>query len=196
MVADDIRIDGNKVSFSLVFEKPTDPFAKSLVKAAEAALKTFVGEFVEPTVSMTFLKQTPAAVKNVLPGVKNIIGVSSGKGGVGKPGVCQAALLHRQQPCRPADQPVFRRRQHCPPGLHHQHLYPGGDHRLLSAAGRLLYLSDESGQPAGGNSCRSQYFSAALQRTAPDPEAVPDSDEGPLSVPLLQILFRADVSIL
>ena len=84
MVADDIRIDGNKVSFSLVFEKPTDPFAKSLVKAAEAALKTFVGEFVEPTVSMTFLKQTPAAVKNVLPGVKNIIGVSSGKGGVGK----------------------------------------------------------------------------------------------------------------
>ena len=94
MVADDIRIDGNKVSFSLVFEKPTDPFAKSLVKAAEAALKTFVGEFVEPTVSMTFLKQTPAAVKNVLPGVKNIIGVSSGKGGVGKPGVCQAALLH------------------------------------------------------------------------------------------------------
>lgn len=84
MVADDIRIDGNKVSFSLVFEKPTDPFAKSLVKAAEAALKTFVGEFVEPTVGMTFLKQTLAAVKNVLPGVKNIIGVSSGKGGVGK----------------------------------------------------------------------------------------------------------------
>ncbi len=84
MVADDIRIDGNKVSFSLVFEKPTDPFAKSLVKAAETALKTFVGEFVEPTVGMTFLKQTPAAVKNVLPGVKNIIGVSSGKGGVGK----------------------------------------------------------------------------------------------------------------
>ena len=26
MVEDDIRIDGNKVSFSLIFEKPTDPF--------------------------------------------------------------------------------------------------------------------------------------------------------------------------
>ena len=28
MVADDIRIDGNKVSFSLIFQRPTDPFIK------------------------------------------------------------------------------------------------------------------------------------------------------------------------
>ena len=35
MVEDDIRIDGNKVSFSLIFDKPTDPFIKSVVKAAE-----------------------------------------------------------------------------------------------------------------------------------------------------------------
>ena len=40
MVDDDIRIDGRKVSFTLVFEKPTDPFMKSLVKAAETALHT------------------------------------------------------------------------------------------------------------------------------------------------------------
>ena len=37
MVEDDIRIDGNKVSFSLVFDRPTDPFIKSLVRASEAA---------------------------------------------------------------------------------------------------------------------------------------------------------------
>lgn len=36
MVADDIRIDGNKVSFSLIFEKPTDPFIRSVVRSAEA----------------------------------------------------------------------------------------------------------------------------------------------------------------
>jgi len=31
MVKDDIRIEGNKVSFSIFFEKPNDPFAKSVV---------------------------------------------------------------------------------------------------------------------------------------------------------------------
>ena len=38
MVEDNIRIDGNKVSFSLLFEKPNDPFIKSVVKAAETAI--------------------------------------------------------------------------------------------------------------------------------------------------------------
>ena len=33
MLADDIRIDGNKVSFTLVFPRDTDPFLKSTVKA-------------------------------------------------------------------------------------------------------------------------------------------------------------------
>ena len=40
MVADNMRIDGMKVSFSLTFEKPTDPFMKSMVKAAETAIHT------------------------------------------------------------------------------------------------------------------------------------------------------------
>ena len=31
MVEDDIRIEGNKVSFSLIFERNTDPFIKSIV---------------------------------------------------------------------------------------------------------------------------------------------------------------------
>lgn len=47
MVEDDIRIDGRKVSFSLIFERPTDPFIKSVVKAAEAAILTFVADDVE-----------------------------------------------------------------------------------------------------------------------------------------------------
>lgn len=40
MVADNLRIDGMSVSFSLIFEKPTDPFMKSMVKAAETAIHT------------------------------------------------------------------------------------------------------------------------------------------------------------
>ena len=39
MVEDDIRIDGNKVNFSLIFDRPTDPFIKSLVRAARPPLR-------------------------------------------------------------------------------------------------------------------------------------------------------------
>lgn len=83
MVADDIRIDGNRVSFSLVFAKPTDPFMRSLVKSAEAAIHTRISPEVEVTVN-TVTPQAPAEKAPLLQGVKNIIGVSSGKGGVGK----------------------------------------------------------------------------------------------------------------
>lgn len=83
MVADDIRIDGMTVSLSLVFDKPTDPFIKSVVKAAETAIKTFASENAEPRIAVISRTVTPK-VEKLLPGVKNIIGVSSGKGGVGK----------------------------------------------------------------------------------------------------------------
>mgnify|MGYP003304480784 CR=1 FL=1 len=49
MVDDNIRIDGNKISFSLIFEKNNDPFAKSLVKACEQAILTYAGEEAEIT---------------------------------------------------------------------------------------------------------------------------------------------------
>lgn len=86
MVEDDIRIEGNKVSFSLIFEKSTDPFMRSLVKSAETAIQTYVGEDVEIKGNIAVKTRTPEPKKMtaVLPGVKNIIGISSGKGGVGK----------------------------------------------------------------------------------------------------------------
>ena len=37
MVEDDLRISGMHVEFSLIFDKPTNPFLKSIVKACEAA---------------------------------------------------------------------------------------------------------------------------------------------------------------
>lgn len=84
MLEDDLRIDGMKVSFSLIFEKATDPFMKSVVKAAEAAIKTFVAPDVEVTISTKSKTALPPEPDKLLPGVKNIIAVSSGKGGVGK----------------------------------------------------------------------------------------------------------------
>ncbi len=88
MVEDDMRIDGRKVSFSIIFDKPTDPFMRSVIKNAETAILTFVASDVEIKGNITAKSRKPAAEKAVaerpLKGVKNIIGVSSGKGGVGK----------------------------------------------------------------------------------------------------------------
>ena len=86
MVEDDIRIEGMKVSFSLIFEKPTDPFMKSVVKAAETAILTHVGKEVEivGNISVKTVQAARPEVGKLLPQVKNIIGISSGKGGVGK----------------------------------------------------------------------------------------------------------------
>ena len=86
MVEDNIRIDGNKVSFSLLFEKPNDPFIKSVVKAAETAILTYVGEEVDIKGNITVDAKQAARPEpdKLLPEVKNIIAVSSGKGVVGK----------------------------------------------------------------------------------------------------------------
>ncbi len=86
MVEDDIRIDGLNVSFSLIFEKSTDPFIKSLVKAAETALLTYISPElnIQGNISVKFRQQVTERPENPLPHVKNIIGISSGKGGVGK----------------------------------------------------------------------------------------------------------------
>ena len=84
MVADNLRIDGMKVSFSLIFDKPTDPFMKSMLKAAEAAIHAYVSPDVEVTIATESRQAARPEPGKMLPHVKNIIAVSSGKGGVGK----------------------------------------------------------------------------------------------------------------
>lgn len=83
MVEDVIRIDGMKVSFSIIFPKATDPFRKSVMKAAEAAVRLYVSKECEVTVKEKVVEQ-PVEEERVLKNVKHIIAVSSGKGGVGK----------------------------------------------------------------------------------------------------------------
>ena len=54
MLADDIHIDGMKVSFTLLFPKETDPFLKSTIKAAEAAIHYHVSPDVEVEIKTEF----------------------------------------------------------------------------------------------------------------------------------------------
>ena len=84
MVADNIRIDGMSVSFSLVFPRDTDPFLKSTLKSAEAAIHYHISPEVKVNITTEFKSKPRPEPGKLLPQVKNIIAVSSGKGGVGK----------------------------------------------------------------------------------------------------------------
>ncbi|MDR1524450.1 MAG: Mrp/NBP35 family ATP-binding protein [Tannerella sp.] len=86
MVEDNIRIEGNKVSFTLLFEKPNDPFIKSVVKAAETAILTRISPEVniKGNISVRSIQDARPEPEKLLREVKNIIAVASGKGGVGK----------------------------------------------------------------------------------------------------------------
>ena len=85
MLEDDIRISGLEVSFSLIFEKDNDPFMKSVVKASEVAVQTYVDANAAVHIHTKFKKQNlqPAAAASVLQ-AKHVIAIHSGKGGVGK----------------------------------------------------------------------------------------------------------------
>lgn len=85
-VSDDIHIDGMKVSFSMLFDKPNDPFIKSVVKACETAILTYADPDIDIKGNIEVKTKAVEAPKpaKLLHQVKNIIAISSGKGGVGK----------------------------------------------------------------------------------------------------------------
>ena len=84
MVEDDLRIDGMNISFSLIFDKPNSPFLKSVVKAAEKAIHTYVSPEVIVAIIAKVPEAKPRQEEPILPQVKNTLAIFSGKGGVGK----------------------------------------------------------------------------------------------------------------
>ena len=87
MLEDDIRISGFEVSFSLIFEKDNDPFMKSVLKAAEVALQTYIDPNVSVHIHPKFVKQLQTTSNNLKQSpihAQHVIAIHSGKGGVGK----------------------------------------------------------------------------------------------------------------
>ncbi|WP_421764977.1 Mrp/NBP35 family ATP-binding protein [Ekhidna sp.] len=78
-----IHIDGNKAAFDVVLTTPACPLKEVIKKDCEEKIKKHLGD-VKLIINMTSNVTTKRADGPVLPGVKNIIAISSGKGGVGK----------------------------------------------------------------------------------------------------------------
>jgi ATP-binding protein involved in chromosome partitioning len=82
-MAQEIRVAGKKVTLSLVFQRSDDPNIPEVIAACEEAILTHVGPEVEIKGNITS-KAIHQMERPILPGVKNLIAVASGKGGVGK----------------------------------------------------------------------------------------------------------------
>lgn len=84
----DIKVEGDNIYFTLTFDKPTDPFARSVERMAETSLIQKFGKDTKVYIDVKFRQSGAQSAQTkpapILPGVKNIIGISSGKGGVGK----------------------------------------------------------------------------------------------------------------
>lgn len=80
---ENLEVKDNKVSFLLKTQKSKDPFAASILKTAEAAIKK-AEEKAELSASVFSPPQVDFKANDNLSEVKNIIAVASGKGGVGK----------------------------------------------------------------------------------------------------------------
>jgi ATP-binding protein involved in chromosome partitioning len=81
----EIQIDGKKISFKVTLTTPACPLKEKIRKDCENAVKEVAGDDAEIIITMdaNVTSQRNPNI-NILPSVKNIICVASGKGGVGK----------------------------------------------------------------------------------------------------------------
>lgn len=80
----DIKTAPGRVSFTVVLTTPACPLKEKIRRDCEDAVRAIVGPEAALEINMTSSVTTLRDNAQLLPGVKNIIAIASGKGGVGK----------------------------------------------------------------------------------------------------------------
>jgi ATP-binding protein involved in chromosome partitioning len=78
----DIKIEGSRLSFSVILTTPACPLKAMIENACRNAIGYFISKDIEVHIDMA--SRVTSQKNTGVPGVKNIIAVASGKGGVGK----------------------------------------------------------------------------------------------------------------
>ncbi len=81
---EDVVVDGNKLSFTVMLTTPACPLKEVIKNDCLKAIAEHIGEDVEVAINMSSQVTSTRDNTPLLPGVKNIVAIASGKGGVGK----------------------------------------------------------------------------------------------------------------
>jgi len=129
-----IEIDGKNVHFDVVLTTAACPMKNMIQQACVNAIIHYVDTTAVPHVNMTS-NTTSGRVKegNMLPGVKNIIAIASGKGGVGKSTVAANLAIALAQ-------------QGASVGLIDADIYGPSQHIMLGAENERLFVNEKDGK--------------------------------------------------